>query len=143
MDMCQTTLTFSFTLTVLKTPKLPMFVLASRTLLRATLPKGVLNWVFAVGVFAIKRTSLLVTTVAGFAGSGRGGPVGLAGLVIVPVSPLLIPLKLTKVVGVIAGFPQRLSLISTAHASPANIPTEVTGALRLPKKGLSAWSTVP
>src|SRR5882724_4106070 len=135
MDICQTTLKFSFTLTVLNSAKLPMFVRASRTLLREVLPKGVPNTVFAVGVFAINRTSLLVTTVAGFAGSGIGGPVGLAGSVFVPTSPLLIPLKLTKVVGVIAAFPQRLLLISTAHTSLAKMPTDVTGALRLPRKG--------
>ncbi len=47
IDMCQTTLKVSLTLTVLNNEKLPIFVLASRTLLRATLPKGVPNTVFA------------------------------------------------------------------------------------------------
>src|ERR1051325_5204884 len=138
MDMCQTTLKFSLTLTVLNKEKLPMFVHASRTELRATLPKGVLNCVFAVGVLAMNRTSLFVTIVAGLAGSGIGGPVGLAGSVIVPMRPLLTPFRLIRVGGAIAALPHRLPLTSVAHASPAKMPTEVTGALRLPRNGLSA-----
>src|ERR1051325_9511034 len=125
MDMCQTTLKFSLTLTVLDKEKLPMFVHASRTELRATLPKGVLSCVFAVGVLAMNRTSLFVTIVAGLAGS-----------VIVPMRPLLTPFRLIRVAGAIAALPHRLPLTSVAHASPAKMPTEVTGALRLPRNGL-------
>src|SRR6266436_3622317 len=117
MDMCQTTLKLSLTLTVLNNEKLPMFVHASRTELRATLPNGVLNTVFAVGVFAMNWTSLFVTTLAGFAGSGSGRFIGLAGSglrgsAFVPTRPLLTPLKLISVVGVIAALPHRLPLMS-------------------------------
>src|SRR6266850_2708792 len=63
MLMCHCTLKFSLTLTVLKNWRLQMFDQASRAAFRETLPNGVLNAVFAVGVFAMKRTSLLVTTV--------------------------------------------------------------------------------
>src|SRR5882762_6039852 len=112
MDMCQTTLKFSLTLTVLNNEKLPMFVHASRTELRATLPKGVLNCAFAVGVFAMNRTSLSVTTVR------------------FPV--VFRSLRLNRVVGVIV--PTHV----VPHTSPAKIPTDVTGALGLPRNGLRA-----
>ena len=61
--MCHMTSNRTITLKCLYNEKLPIFVLASRKLLRATLPKGELNTVVATGVLATNRTSLLVTGV--------------------------------------------------------------------------------
>src|SRR6202140_3939894 len=119
MVMCHITSNRSFTLKLLYKEKLPVFVLASRKLLRATLPKGELNTVVAKGVLAMKRTSLFVTGVP-------------------TVSPLLMAFRLIS--WVVANWqPTPKSL----QASPAKIPTVFTGALGLPKNGRRFWSTVP
>ncbi len=113
------TFNLSLTLKFLKSEKLPMFVLASRKLLRATSPKGELNTVVATGVLAMKRTSLFVTGVP-------------------TVSPLLMAFRLIS--WVVANWQPTPKLL---HASPAKIPTVLTGALGLPKNGRKFWSTVP
>src|SRR5438552_17860767 len=95
----------------------------------------------------MNRTSLFVTTFAGLAGSARiVFPVGSVGSTSVPINPLLVPLRLTSVVGVIAGFPQRLPVlgpvVTVAHTSPAKMPTRVIGPLGLRKNGLDARAIV-
>src|SRR5260370_5313201 len=120
-----------------------MLVFASLKVFRATFPNGVPNTTLAVAVLAMNRTSLFVTTFAGLFGSGAtvGFPIASGGPAFVPISPLLTPFKLIRVVGVIARFPQRApSAVSAAQTSPAKIPTLSTGAELLPAKGRKAPS---
>src|SRR5258708_8779556 len=121
MVMCQTTLKFSLTFTVFEREKLPIFDQASRKVFRPTVPNGVGNRVEDWLVVAIKRTSLLVTTVAApvaliafklrseFANNGsQNGSL--------PVAPKLL------------------------QASAPNMPTELTGAEEFPRNGRRAPS---
>src|SRR5258708_39562590 len=70
-------------------------------------------------------------------GKDRRVSLSVRGPAFVPISPLLTPLKLTRLVGVIAGFPHRLPalgpFVTTAHVSPAKIPTVSIGAELLPR----------
>src|SRR5215469_18336743 len=103
---------------LLNTERFAMLEIASRKGLRGTLPKGVPNTVWALAVFMMKRTSLLVTATT---------------------LPLLRALRLTScVIGNAASaaeFAAEQVRFAERHASCANTPTVFEGALRLPKNG--------
>src|SRR5450432_717443 len=82
-------------------------------MLRGALPKGVPNMLCATPPFVMNRTWLLETVTA-------------AGLVAFRA------LRLTRVFAGSAHWP---TSVNRLHASPANTPTELAGALELPRNG--------